>query len=686
MSTFVGIDLGTTFSVAAHVGANGSPETIPNDLGEPTTPSVVWFGTDPPTVGKTAKVEQRAGAGDVASFFKRSMGDPHFVLSFRGRDYRPVDLSALVLGKLKADCEAHLGKPVGEAVITVPAYFNNAQREATIEAGRRAGLSVLRIINEPTAAALAYGLHQTGREETLLVYDLGGGTFDVTLVRIDPSRVEVLATDGDHELGGKDWDDRVAQFLGSRFRDEHGLDPLADLVAFNDLLVRCEDAKRALSRLTRVNVHLDHQGVRGTYELTRDKFEELTADLMARTEKLVDQVLVEAGLTWPALTGVLLVGGSTNMPVVHRYVERVSGKRPRVGVNVDEAVAQGAALQAAIDKKAAEGSSSYRLAGARKVQDVMSHSLGMIAVSPDRSKYINSIIIPKNKPVPADLCVPFKLRTRSRGENFCEVYVTQGESELPNQCSYLGKYRFANIAHDPSGAVILNIKYAYDHNGVVKVSAEDQRTGQPLVMTVEALPDDMTWVEGRPDDREKLAPDPVSVYLVIDVSGSMMGAPLAEAQRSAIAFRERCDLTHVSVGLVSFGSSARTRLEASQDARKIDKAVNGLSIEGSTNMAAGLEQARQHLEGAAGQRFIVLLTDGCPDSEPAALNEAGRCRDCQIDVIAVGTGGANVSFLKKVSSCDENAVFSGTGTLERTFSSIAEAITRGGGRLRLFGG
>jgi uncharacterized protein YegL len=425
--------------------------------------------------------------------------------------------------------------------------------------------------------------------------------------------------------------------------------------------------------------------VRGQYELTRDKFQELTTDLMERTQRLTEQVLSDAGLRWSDLAGVLLVGGSTNMPMVHQYVERMSGKPPRTGVNGDEVVAHGAAIQAALDQKPTGSAPRMRLPGAKAVQYVMSHSLGMVARKPDGSGYLNSIIIPKNRPIPSEQESPFKLRTRARAENACEVYVTQGESDQPNQCSYLGKYRFSGIAHDPSGAVILNIKYAYDRNGVVKVSAVDQRTGQPLTMTVESLPPDMSWVERPPEEKEQWVPDPVTVYLVIDISGSMSGSPLAEAQRSAVAFREKCDLTHMSIGLVAFGSSARTLLSASQDARQIDRAINGLTIEGSTNMAAGLREARGHLEELEGRKFIVLLTDGHPDDASAALREAQACRDEEIEVIAVGTGGAATSFLSQVSSTDEHAVFSGSGSLVGTFSSIAEAITEGSGRLRLFG-
>jgi len=391
MKYSLGIDLGTTFSSVATVDKTGRPKILSNSQGKSLTPSVIYFGGGESIVGDEAKEMQALGESEVASFFKRSMGDHHFFLNFGGRDYTPTDLSAILLRKLKNDAESDLGSSVNQAVITVPAYFNNFQREATIKAGEIAGLKVLRIINEPTAAALAYGISKNSSRQTALVYDLGGGTYDVTIVRITKSAIEVIGTDGDHELGGKDWDDRIATYLGECFRDDHGIDPLDDSITFNDLLVRCEDAKKQLSNRNKTRVSITYQGEREAYEITRSMFEEMTKDLMERTQILTEQVLSDARLKWKELSGVLLVGGSTRMPMVWDYVERMSGKKPISGVNVDEAVAIGAAVQAQIDSKTS--SSLFLLSATKKIQDVMSHSLGLIAVNEDNTKYINSIII-----------------------------------------------------------------------------------------------------------------------------------------------------------------------------------------------------------------------------------------------------------------------------------------------------
>ncbi len=683
MGTAIGIDLGTTFSAAARVNpATGKPEIIPNAEGESLTPSVVWFGTDPPTVGRDAKAQQKAGASDVASFFKRGMGDPYFVMEQNGRSYTPVDLSALVLGKLKADSEAALGEKVTDAVITVPAYFTNAQREDTIEAGRRAGLNVLRIINEPTAAALAYGVGQFGRDETVLVYDLGGGTFDVTLVRIGPSDVTVLGTDGDHELGGKDWDDRVAQYLGSRFRDEYGFDPLATPESSGELLVRCEDAKRQLSRVASVQVPIDCNGIRGKYELTRDKFEELTRDLLERTAMLCEQALRDARLGWSDLAGALLVGGSSNMPMVAKYVEAMSGKGARGGVPKDLAVALGAAVQAAMDTQARlPAGKKLRIAGERRVQDVMSHSLGMVAEAPDRSRYINSILIAKNKPIPCTETRPYQFRTRGRGDNNLDVYITQGELDDPTKCTMLGLYKFSGITHVQGGPAILDIGYSYDTNGVVQVSATERATGKKLAMTKENVPSDLGWL-GQPPAAQQ-APVHATVYLVVDVSGSMCGSPLAEAQRAARKFVSESDLAHCSVGVVAFADSTQIVTHACQNARQIDAGIDALPdapVGGGTS-ANPIVDARRALRGVDDPRFIVVLTDGEWSQQTEAIREAKGCHSDGIEVVAIGFGGADHNFLRQIASTDEGAMMTSMGGLTEAFGTIATAITEqaGGG-------
>ncbi len=349
MAAIVGIDLGTTNSVVAARNAYGRPEVIANREGRNITPSVVYFGTDPPAVGDEAKEWARLGNDEIASFFKPHMGNPTYRLQFGGRDYDASDLSALVLGRLKADAEPGSGTTVDRAVITVPAYFADAQRKATIEAGRAAGLEVARIINEPTAAALAYGLGTVGARGDRP--DLRPRRRDVRRDRGPdlPDEVAVLATAGDHDLGGKNWDDRIASYLAEKFEADTGVDPLDDPVALNEVLSLAEQAKWSLSERASARITLQLGPHRKAYELTRAEFEAMTFALMDRTRRLTEEALGESGLTWPRLSGVLLVGGSTRMPMVRSFVREMAGQDPRSGVNVDEVVALGAAIQASIE-------------------------------------------------------------------------------------------------------------------------------------------------------------------------------------------------------------------------------------------------------------------------------------------------------------------------------------------------
>jgi len=654
---------------------------------------VIDFSCDPPRVGEEAKASQGLGEEKIASFFKRSMGDPNFVLHLGGQVRTPIDLSALVLKKLKGDAEAKLGTPVTQAVITVPAYFNNAQREATIEAGRLAGLEVLRIINEPTAAALAFGLRETKTEQRVLVYDLGGGTFDVSLVEITPVNISVLATDGDHNLGGKDWDDRIVVYLGQHFADAHGVNPLDNNVSFNDLLVRAEDAKKALSSRNSTRVAIHYEGQRETYELTREKFQELTQDLMERTQCLAEQVMTESGVTWTNLTGVLLVGGSTRMPMVHDYVRRMSGKEPMMGVNVDEAVAMGAAIQAAIDLREKSGGKheTFFLGGSRRIQDVMSHSLGMIAVSQDGSKYVNSIIIPKNQQIPCTIQRPYQLRTR-RGDNELEIYITQGEIEDPRSCSFLGKHRLTGIHHSSSGPTVLDISYAYDQNGVVQVSALDHASGIHLPIRVESLPSDMSWLSRPP--QASLAQEHLTVYMAFDLSGSMAGGPLQQAQKAANAFVDQMDLAHTSVGVIAFADSVSISINASQNAKQLRKAIGSLSIGmvGFGNATDPFREALDLLQKVSGARFLIVLTDGVWSHQEAAVKRAKACHQKEIEVVAIGFGGADKKFLRRIATSEEASLLTAVDKLVSTFSTIAKELTQrgsgaasGSSRMKWFG-
>lgn len=579
METTIGIDLGTTFSAVASVDENGRPVVLKNSLGESLTPSVVWFGAAQIIVGAEAKELQAMGEQDVAAFFKRNMGDSNFSIQFHGKDYTAQEISALVLQKLKSDAEQTLGKPLRKAVITVPAYFNNFQREATIAAGNAAGLEVLRIINEPTAAAIAYGLSGKGDGQTVLVYDLGGGTFDVTLMRITSDCIEVLGTDGDHELGGKNWDDRIVNWVAQQFESEFGSDPLADNLTFNELLVRAENAKKQLSARDTTRIAIAHSGEKGRYDLNVQTFEEITKDLMERTGMLSNRLIEELNLSWADVNGVLLVGGSTRMPMVSKWVAQMSGKSPLRGINVDEAVALGAALQAHIDANGSEKQEKplFRLGGQRTIRDVMSHSLGLVAENETRSRYINSIIIPKNLPIPSKETRPYQLRTLPGDRNIMETFMLQGESDRPLDCQVIGQYVFSGIEHESDGVVVLDISYSYDTNGVVEVSGVQRSTSAPLELQVKPAPDDLSWLDLPPTDK-KLVPAHLSLLIAVDLSGSMSGEPLRKSQEAAKDFIRQLDLANASVGLMVFSDKVKTIQGLCQNAKMLFQGIDSWTI------------------------------------------------------------------------------------------------------------
>ena len=425
MGKVVGIDLGTTFSAIAHVNEHAQAEIIPNAESDRITPSVIMFEDDLVTVGKVAKQNASAVPEQIVEFVKREMGKSkeEFFREFEGKQYSAEELSALVLQKLKQDAEAYLDTEITDAVITVPAYFRDAEREATRNAGRIAGLNVLQVMNEPTAAALAYGIDTQGGDQNVFVFDLGGGTFDVTVMKVSGSRLEMIATNGDHRLGGKDWDDKIITYVAGMFESSHGENPLMDLHAYQDIQLNAIGAKESLSRRQKARLVCNYNGKSSRVELTREKFEELTADLVQRCNSLCDVVLSEANMAWSDIDTVLLVGGSTRMPMVQEMIAQISGKEinPQE-VNPDDAVALGAAIQGTLRQLDEEASGTsdtaetkYIPAAVRDrfigpggetrvtVTDGATHNLGLGNIlDANREAYIH-VMIPKMTPVPCEI-------------------------------------------------------------------------------------------------------------------------------------------------------------------------------------------------------------------------------------------------------------------------------------------
>jgi molecular chaperone DnaK len=683
MNNFIGIDLGTTYSVVAYIDRDGKPQVLPNEDGHALTPSVVSFEGVTVLVGSEAKEQQALGKMEVASFFKRSMGDPNFLLSFYGHDYTPVDLSALVLTHLKEQAQRYFGSLVKGAVITVPAYFTHTERTATIEAGQKAGLRILKLISEPTAAALAYGLRPRpeGGEQNVLVYDLGGGTFDISLVAITQDELRVLATDGDHSLGGKDWDDCLISYIAEQFEKEFDAELVGD--NFSALRVQAEQLKRALSARDQADIRVHADGKSQTYTVTRTKFESITSHLLERTQLLMERVLQDKGLTWADINGVLLVGGSTRMPMVRNLIERLSGKAPMGGVHPDEAVALGAAIQAAMEMEQASKAKfpQYRLAGRKSTVDAIAHSLGMIAESADRSRYINSILIGKNQPIPSTQTRPYQMNMRRGGDTTLEVFLTQGESEDPQQCVYLGKYVFTDFPRVREKVAVLDITYHYDKNGTVQISAIERSSGEPLKLTIEAVPSDVpARFAGRPVDLQ-VQREHMAVYLAFDVSGSMSGRPLKEAKKAAEQFVSQCDLTTTSIGLIAFADSVRVEQKPIQNAKDISRAIGNLAARGgSTTHPFG--PIFTDLRKTEGIRYAIVLTDGVWTCQNEAIKKAHMCHEAGIEVIAIGFGHADRTFLDRIASSTEQSFFTDLNRLTEAFNTIARELTETGGEQR----
>lgn len=491
----VGIDLGTTYSAIARFDEHGKPEIIPNTDNERITPSVIYFAEDEVIVGKVAKNSAVADPDNVVQFVKRYMGDPDWVRNIRDRDYTPETLSAIILKRLVKDAEEITGATIEDAVVTVPAYFNDAERKATRDAGEIAGLNVIATLNEPTAAALAYGIDQLGADQTVLVYDLGGGTFDVTIIKISGKNIEVLATDGERKLGGKDWDDELINYVAERFLDEHGIDPRDDLDALQDLMIKAEECKITLSRKQTARMLCQCQGQSLKLEITREQFEDMTKPLIEQTETYLHVVLEKSRMTWDQIDTILCVGGMTRMPVVQGMLERVTGKSPNTSINPDEVVALGAVYYAGLltVQKAAEAAEiGGEVAAAAQeqleavpdevvgmleglvVENVNSHSLGVISIVDGLKR--NLIMIPAQTKLPAQ--IEKKFATAYDNQVSVEVRVVEGESEDPEDCVEIGLCRITDLpANRPKGSLV-TVRYTYDNDGRVHIFARDESTSQ----------------------------------------------------------------------------------------------------------------------------------------------------------------------------------------------------------------
>ncbi len=721
MALIVGIDLGTTYTVISYIDSKSrAPQIIKNKNGNLSTPSVIGFTSpDSYVIGEDAKAMEEVGDVNTASFYKLHMGDHNYKISILGKDYTAMDLSSMFLKRLIEEAEETMGDEITKAVITVPAYFEDAAKNDTIAAGRAAGLDVMNIINEPTAACVAYGLRNDSSDKKILIYDLGGGTFDVTIANVSKDSINVIGTIGHHQLGGRDWDAAIADWLTERFQEETGIDASEDSEFAAENMIKAEIAKRQLTTASSADIFVDNGEKKCKIRLTRQEFEDMTSYQLGITINLINELFENIKLSWNDIDGAVFVGGSTKMPMVRNFI---ISKNIKIldGVNPDESVAIGAAIQANISTYCATlpGNATIssfameqkdldlvQLPGAKTISDVIPHSLGMIVESADGHQFVNDIMIPRN--TSREKAFETKRRqlrvSRKKEDNRLDIYLLQGESEEPINCTVAKKYSFYDIEYVTGGKTVLDITFLHTINGTIDVKAVQSETGVNLKCREEDIPADMSWVTKSP--REVFgspAKSEISGVLVmaLDLSGSMAAmiqgvkAPdlpgglayqglvvaLDLAKSAMINFVDQFSDVKVKIGIIGFSDMCMVMCEPTDDKKIIMEAIGQLKVQltGVGNDASPLQFMYDMMKPFVGEPFAyaLVLTDGMWNSHACdcARRMQSDFKRMGFEVIGMGFGDADEEFLKDISTRTELANVDDITNLDSSLSSIARIM------------
>lgn len=711
MGKAVGIDLGTTYSAVAWVDANGRTAIVKNSEDKPITPSVIQFFDDGRMLfGNEAKEAAEFGESGCVQTFKRGMGEPGAYCTFYDKSYTAQDLSALLLRHLKEEAEARLGDRITDAVVTVPAYFRDAERKATQEAARAAGLNLLCLVDEPVAAAMNYGLMHWRDNAVIMVYDLGGGTFDVTLVKMENRTLEVMRTQGNHKLGGKDWDNRLVDIICEHYRADYQEDISKDNAARTAIAQAVEGCKRKLTVASAVDVTvmLPDSGSYTT-RVTREEFDRYTIDLLDKTGMLCRKVLEEANLTWQDVTDVLLVGGSTRMPQVEAYLQNLSGRKPLRNVNPDESVALGAALRADVLMREggeiaympvrqtraanADGDNGGEVVmkprgpvGQEQSGEMiitrpvtrLAHALGIVAVNEEGTAYLNQTIIPTNSQVPSSTARKFHFYTQASQDNELEIYVLEGGGKLFSaECQFVAKYVVTGIRHEGRAPAEIRIQYSKDPSSITHVQARQGNDTVDLPIRVEPL-DDVSRFMRPPEKIEQRAE--LTIVMAIDVSGSMSGNPLKDAKTAMREFVHRYEGTGTRIGVMIVSDDSKWMIDPTDDYRACIRAIDKIECNygqiGYGNRADPFEKILKALSGVEGDCYGIVLADGVWSYQNKAIERARNCHRAGIKIIGLGFGSADKKFMRDISNAGEVMTDTSAG-LSASFGKIAQTIGTG---------